>query len=1053
MIFLKKYFLLFYLSFFVFCSARTQTGQVAVPRIETMPNLPTPYNLRNWKKVALQYDSFVYDVNKTGQYLPLVNMGASGLNYPQNKTIVMRSYVGTNSPNGSEAVNVLPSLVGATLSGIDKSNEFGQNWLVMSQDFFNKANGENIYLNNAGSNSGSDWWYDVMPNIFFYQLYNLYPNLNAQAGSNADYQFTAIANRFSDAVKAMGANDAPWTIPNMNYRAWNFKTMKGNATGVHEPEAAGSMAWVLYNAYKKTGNKNYLKSAEGAMEFFNGLQSNPSYELQLPYGTYTAAKMNAELGTTYDIAKMVSWSFDRGPLRGWGTIVGNWGGFDVSGLVGEANDAGNDYAFQLNALQQAGQLVPMVRYDKRFARAIGKWVLNLANATRLYYPGFLPSDRQDATAWSNANDPQQVIGYEALRQTWQGLSPFSTGDALKGGWAATNLSLYSTSSIGYLGAIVEPTNVEKILKLDLTKTDFFGAKSYPTYLIFNPYTSTQTISFDAGNTASDLYDALTETFFAKNVSGNTYFTIPANQAMVVSITPTGGKISYDKNKMSVNNVTVDYMQTANVYTVAARIKALDADKIVIQLSDSATVYATATDPEGGIITYKWSSDKGTITGTGAKVIYHPTTTVGDTHIQLIISDVRGNSDTADLKISVVGKINYPPVVSDIKKNIVYTATGGTIQLTSIATDPNNDTLTYSWTADGGTFSGSDKTVIWTAPANEGVYHITSKVTDPGNLSAQLTTAVLVKNFGTTTGNIIAYYPFSGNYNDVSGHNLNGIGTGTLFTNDRNGVPERACYFNGGTQNVTVANDPLLNFQNAITISAWFDAYNLPSDRETFLLSHGSYQNRWKISFTPDKVLRWTINTLSTISDLDTPLSFVTDSFYHVTVTYDGSTMAIYINGNLQSYKAASGKIRTSPIALTMGQFLPTDATYNFKGIIDEVKIFDYALTPTAAVGLYQQALTAVSDVGHPVSEVGLKVFPNPATDKLTLDFRFLITGFGLNTHTQIKIFDITGRTILEKPIQTEKGLAEIDISSLTSGVYLISISNNNYFTTSKFIKL
>ena len=1053
MIFLKKYFLLFCLSSLVFCPARTQTGQVAVSRIETMPNLPSPYNLRNWKKVARQYDSFVYDVNKTGQYLPLVNTGAVGLNYPQNKTIIMRTYVGTNSPNGSEAINVLPSLVGATLSGIDKSNEFGQNWLVMSQDFFNKANGENIYLNNAGSNSGGDWWYDVMPNIFFYQLYHLYPNLNSQSGSDADNQFTSIANRFSDAIKAMGSNDAPWTVPNMNYRAWNFKTMQGNANGVHEPEAAGSMAWVLYNAWKKTGNKNYLKSAEGAMEFFNGLQSNPSYELQLPYGTYTAAKMNAELGTTYDIAKMVNWSFDRGPLRGWGTIVGNWGGLDVSGLVGEANDAGNDYAFQLNAVQQAGQLVPMVRYDKRFARAIGKWVLNLANATRLYYPGFLPSDRQDATAWSNANDPQQVIGYEALRQTWQGLSPFSTGDALKGGWAGTNLSLYSTSSIGYLGAIIEPTNVDKILKLDLTKTDFFGTQSYPTYLIFNPYTSTQTISFDAGNTASDLYDALTETFFAKNVSGNTNITIPANQAMVVSITPNGGKISYDKNKMSVNNVIVDYMQTKNAYTHAARIKALDADKTVIQLSDSATVYATATDPEGGTITYKWSSDKGTITGTGAKVIYHPTTTVGYTHIQLIISDVRGNSDTADLKISVVGKINYPPVVSDIKKNIVYTTTGGTIQLTSIATDPNNDTLTYTWTADGGTFSGSDKIVIWTAPANEGVYHITSKVTDPGNLSAQLITSVLVKNFGTTTGNIIAYYPFSGNYNDVSGHNLNGVGTGTLFTNDRNGVPEHACYFNGGTQNVTVANDPLLNFQNAITISAWFSAYNLPADRETFLLSHGSYQNRWKISFTPDKILRWTINTLSNIADLDTPLPFVIDSFYHVTVTYDGNTMAIYINGNLQSYKTVSGKIRTTTLALTMGQILPTDATYNFKGIIDEVKIFDYAFTPTAAVGLYQQALTAVSDVGHPVSKVGLKVFPNPATDKLTLDFRLPITGFGLNTHTQIKIFDITGRIILEKPIQTEKGLAEIDISALTSGVYLISMSNNNYFTTSKFIKL
>ena len=155
-----------------------------------------------------------------------------------------------------------------------------------------------------------------------------------------------------------------------------------------------------------------------------------SYELQLPYGTYTAAKMNAELGTKYDVEKMVNWSFDRGALRGWGTIVGSWGGYNVSGLVGEANDAGNDYAFQLNGVQQAAALAPMVRYDKRFARAIGKWILNLSNATRLFFPGFLPSNLQDASAWSAVNDPQQVMGYEALREKWQNLSPYSTGDGV-----------------------------------------------------------------------------------------------------------------------------------------------------------------------------------------------------------------------------------------------------------------------------------------------------------------------------------------------------------------------------------------------------------------------------------------------------------------------------------------------------------------------------------------------------------------------------------------------------------------------------------------------
>ncbi|MEO6038534.1 MAG: laminin G, partial [Saprospiraceae bacterium] len=420
-------------------SGTAQTSQIAIPRVELMPNEPAPYNLRDWRQVALRYDSFVYDLTKTGQYLPLASVQPGGYNYPQYPAYRLHTYVGTGSPQNGEAINMLPSLVGATLAGADKSNQYGRNWVRMSQDFFNKNNGENIYLNNPNTGSGNDWWYDLMPNVFFYQLYDLYPNVGGDAG----YQFTTVADRFLGAVRGLGGGDAPWQKAYMNYRAWNFKTQQANTTSVPEPEAAGAYAWVLYNAYQKTGDPAYLKGAEWSLEFLNEWTANPSYELQLPYGTYTAARMNAELGTKYDVEKMVNWSFNRGFLRGWGTDVGKWGGYDISGVVGEANDNGNDYAFQLNGVQQAAMLVPMVRYDKRFARAIGKWVLNLANATRLFYPTFLPGNLQEpvSLAWSTAHDPEHVIGYEAMREKSQGLSPYSTGDALNGGWAGTNLSL------------------------------------------------------------------------------------------------------------------------------------------------------------------------------------------------------------------------------------------------------------------------------------------------------------------------------------------------------------------------------------------------------------------------------------------------------------------------------------------------------------------------------------------------------------------------------------------------------------------------------------
>ena len=1039
---MKKTLRFFYLSVMMICTIvlNGQSGQVKIPRIELMPNEPAPYNLLNWKRIAQQYDSFVYNINQSGQYLPLVSIGASGINYPQQKTIIMHTYVGTKSPNGSEAINVLPSLVSASLNGIDKTNQYGQDWISYSQNFYNKANGENLYLNNAGAGSGSDWWYDVMPNVFFYQLFNLYPTI----GNEAKIQFVSIADRFLASVKAMNGSDTPWAIPNMNYRAWNFKTMQGNANGVKEPEAAGGYTWILYNAYTQTGNKEYLKGAEWAIEFLNNYPSNPSYELQLPYGTMIAAKMNAELGTSYDLEKFVNWSFDKGALRNWGTIVGKWGAFDASGLVGEANDGGNDYAFQLNGVQQAAALLPMVRYDKRFARAIGKWILNLANATRLFYPGYLPNAWQDASVWSNQYDPNHVIGYEAMRQQLNGISPVSTGDALKGGWAGTNLSLYSTSSIGYLGAIVESTNVEKILKLDLLKTDFFHDKAYPTFLYYNPFTSTQSIQIDAGKTPVDLYDALSETFLAKNVTGITTISIPADQAILMVIAPANATVSYKRNQLLLNNIVIDYNQSKQAYTKSIRIKALAAKASIIQANDSTAIYLTIDNPLNTTLIYTWSASIGKITGSGNIPQWHAPAMEGKYTIKILVTDDKGHQDSARLDLTVVNKINLAPQIIALDKSYNYTITNGSLLLNTIATDPNGDSLTYSWTTTGGTFDNStNKSVTWTAPSTEGIYTITSKVSDNGNLSSQVTTNILVKNFNTTIGKLIAYYPFNNSADDISGNQLHGEVSGTVFVPDKNGKAISACYFNGGAQHVTVNNDTKLNVADAITVSCWFNAARLP-DRETFILSHGSWQNRWKISITPEKKLRWTINTLNSIVDLDSPEGFVTDSFYHISAAYDGNFITLYINGNLVAFKSLSGKIRMTSLPLLMGQMLPDVTDYNFKGVIDEVKLFDYALTPSTASSLYKQSTTPIGNIGRISSP--LKVYPNPVEDEL-----YFSTNSILNTPFRITIQDISGHILYDR-ISTHIPPA-ITVSQFPRGVYSILLQSAQQNYSSLFIKV
>ena len=59
-----------------------QPGQINIQRVESMPNMPTPYVMRNWKDVAVKYDELVYSTTVSGQYLPLVHFQLGGYNYP-----------------------------------------------------------------------------------------------------------------------------------------------------------------------------------------------------------------------------------------------------------------------------------------------------------------------------------------------------------------------------------------------------------------------------------------------------------------------------------------------------------------------------------------------------------------------------------------------------------------------------------------------------------------------------------------------------------------------------------------------------------------------------------------------------------------------------------------------------------------------------------------------------------------------------------------------------------------------------------------------------------
>jgi len=621
-------------------SALAQTPQIDIPEVDRMPRMPEPFSLRDWKKVARDFDAFAFDFSKTGEFLPLpwwddsrVEGDAVGFALP--------AYVGdkrqTPKTNVYDAITCLGAVAGGMRSSIDKDA-----WAPLLKIYFSAKNGTNLYTNNPGGRSGGSFWYDLLPSILFYHVFD-----RDRSDEEMRRQFLAIADRWLSAMNAMDGN--------FDHTAFDMIEGKPVDNGRwKEPDAAAAVAWIEYMAYSLTGDAKYLRASETAMAFLDKRTENPFYECLFPYGAYLSVRMNAEQGTKLPSEKLINWVFDGTNARRWGVIAGSWDETEVSGLVGSVYE-GSEYAFAMNSFLTPAAVVPIVRYDERYAQAIGKWMLNLAVNCRLFYPNAWATPQQSSAEWSKEYDPNSCIAYEGVRkegllrtrptealtkekqmfwkmnvpdgrehtlvieldpqaqvpkdgwlfetaerkegpwtpsmefvpggetrrwhgvdagslwvrvssaesaprigeiytETRTGISPFATGDGIFNDWSKTDLALYGSAFVGFLGALVEPTDVQGILQIDCRATECFLPPSYPTYLFYNPFDSAKIIRLRNQAPNVRLYDTVRN----RTVSMNATFEILADSAAVIVVCPPDGQLRREGRKMLCDDVVIDY---------------------------------------------------------------------------------------------------------------------------------------------------------------------------------------------------------------------------------------------------------------------------------------------------------------------------------------------------------------------------------------------------------------------------------------------------------------------------------------------------------------
>ncbi len=543
--------------------ARADTAsQIRIPRVEQMPNLPQPFAMRDWKQVARDYDNLVFDRRAKGRFLPLIwddlthttcDLDGFGL-----YNVAGDPRQGpTGNPAFHESVNCLAAVVGSGLVGIDKRRQDGYDYVRMCERYFSprEKGGIDIFANTPSLAPGTgSMWYFLFPNMLAFFLADCYPGhgrLDEYLRRSAD----SIAEMVDELERSQG------------YTGYDFVHHQPVYNGRwREGDALAGVGWIEYMAWAKFHDAKYLDAARRAMNALDSFGRSTFYEVLLPYGATLAARMNAEVGCNYDVTRILNWCFngDSACRPGWGLIVGNWGGYDVSGLEGSITD-GHGYAFTMNTFELVAALAPLPRYDARYARAVGKLILNTANAARLFYANGLPPENQ--TCYDQRDFFRDVIAYEGLRRV--GLRPqdakkvpCACGDPLGGRWAGhkyvSDFSLYGSSHVGLMAAVIDRTNDENILQLNCLKTDFFHARTYPTYLYYNPYGGAREVRIDVGAQPVDLYDTIRRQFVSRRASGRVSLRLAPDSAALIVLTPAGGIVTHEGDKLLVDGIVVDY---------------------------------------------------------------------------------------------------------------------------------------------------------------------------------------------------------------------------------------------------------------------------------------------------------------------------------------------------------------------------------------------------------------------------------------------------------------------------------------------------------------
>jgi hypothetical protein len=304
------------------------------------------------------------------------------------------------------------------------------------------------------------------------------------------------------------------------------------------------------------------------------------------------------------------------------------------------------------------------------------------------------------------------------------------------------------------------------------------------------------------------------------------------------------------------------------------------------------------------------------------------------------------------------------------------------------------------------------------------------------------TGLFAQNHNVPQNGLVAFYMFDGAAGDSSTNRKDGTVHSVPFVADRFGVIAKAAYFNGTSGYIDAPSSGAIQPSGAISISAWIKP-DSTGNVNTILTKRFSTTadpyHSYELYYDPVKG-RWCFaiskGLPGTLKALPAKMSYPFGSWMFIAGTYDGSSMKLYINGDLDTSMAFTGSLGYGAVSLYMG-WSGTTTDY-FKGAIDDVTLYNRALT-AVEIAQMKNGTVGIQTISGVMEKPS--VYPNPANEELFIDLKGAHQG-------ELQIRDLTGKLIMQV-----SATDHISLGGIAKGIYFLTLTTpDNNRSTIKFVK-